>query len=100
MVEHTEIARKNYLEYERGKDAPDEAEVEAGWIAKRKMLHDALDSLTPRQREILILIAVRGLTEREAAGILGLNQSTIFRHYHAAKKRMADLMNKQHKSSV
>jgi len=100
MVEHTELARKNYIEYERGKDVPDEAEVEAEWITKRKMLRDALDTLTPRQREILILIAVRGLTEREAAGIFGLNQSTIFRHYRAAKKKMADLMGEQYKPSV
>jgi len=57
-------------------------------------LYQALGTLTPRQREVLIMIAVKGLKECEVAGKLGLNQSTISRHFHAAKSKMAKLMDK------
>ena len=88
MVEHTEIARKNYLEYERGKDAPDEAEVEAGWISKRKMLRDALDALTPRQREVFVLKTAYLLTEVEIACWLNIAQQVVSRHYRKAQVKL------------
>jgi len=93
-VENTEVARKSYLEYERSRDLPDEAEAEAGWHNTRKSLYEALARLSSRQRKILAMIAVDGLTETEAAQKLGLNQSTVSRHYHAARKKMLKIMNK------
>ena len=87
-LEHTEIARLCYLRYERGVDQPDEAEIENDWRSTREALKLALDSLTAKQREIVILIAVRGMTEVEAAKKLSLNQSTVSRQYVAAIQKM------------
>lgn len=88
MVEHTELAEKSYLDYERGKDAPDEAETEAEWIEKRKKLRVALNSLTSRQREVYVLKVAYRLTEAQIADRLNVSQSAVSQHYQAAQARL------------
>jgi RNA polymerase sigma factor (sigma-70 family) len=76
-LENTELARKSYLEYERGKDDPDEAEVEADWKARRKKLRSALLVLTPRQREVFVLKIANQMTEAQIACRLNITQQAV-----------------------
>ena len=87
-VEYTELARNSYLEYERSKDDPDEAEIETAWTAKRKMLRDALNTLTPRQREVYVLKIGYQLTEAEISRKLHIDQSGVSRHLKAAERKL------------
>ena len=87
-VEHTELARKNCRDYEHSMAAPDEAEVEAGWIARRKMLRKALDTLTPRQRAIYIMRVGYNMAEKSIAERLHIGQSVVSRHLKAADKKL------------
>lgn len=88
-VENSEIEKESYLYYERGKDAPDEIEVENAWIAKRELLRKALGILTPRQREVFILRTVYQLTEAEIASKLNIAQQIASRHYLKAQEKLA-----------
>lgn len=88
FVEHTELARKSYLEYERGMGAPDEAEVEAEWVAERKKLHQALDKLTSRQRQVYIMKAGYGLEEQEIAKKLNITQQAVSDRYRRAENKL------------
>lgn len=94
MVEHTEIARKSYLDYERGKDIPDEAEIEARWIAERKELYQVLDKLTPRQRQVYIMKDGYGMTENEIAKKLNVTQQTVSYNYRLACKKIQKILGK------
>ena len=94
FVEHTELARQSYLNYERCKAAHNDDETETSWLAQLRKLHDALDKLSHRQREVLVLIAIERLSEPEVAAKLGLNQSTVSRHYRVARSKMAKLLAK------
>lgn len=46
-------------------------------------------SLTPRQREVLALTAVCGLTQQEAAGVLGVSQPAVAMRLRRARQRAA-----------
>ena len=93
-VEHTEIARKSYLDYERGKDDPDETETEAGWVAKRKSLYQILDKLTLRQRQVYIMKIGYGLAEKEIAEKLKVTQQAVSFHYKLACRKIQKTLGK------
>ncbi len=44
--------------------------------------------LTERQRRCLTMALIEGKTQKEVAGILGVNASTVNRHIAAAKKKL------------
>lgn len=92
MVEHTELDRKCYLDYEQTMDSPDEAEIESAWIAQREKLYQVLDKLTPRQREVYILRAGYELSEKEIAKKLDIVQQVVSRHYIAACNKIEKLI--------
>ena len=83
-----EIARKSYLDYERGANATDEATVESEWIAERKKLYEALAILTPRQREVFVLKVGHRMSEGEIAKRLKISQSAVSQFYNAARKKL------------
>ena len=86
-----EIARKSYLDYERGANTTDEATTEAEWIAERKKLYEALEILTPRQREVFVLKVGHRMSEGEIAKRLKISQSAVSQFYSAARKKMDKL---------
>jgi len=94
FVEYTEIARKCYRNYERDIDAPNEAQIETEWTAKRKLLSDALDVLTPRQREVFILKAGYQMTEVQIADRLGISQAAVCKLYQRAQRRLDKFIEK------
>lgn len=97
-VEHTEVAHNRYLDFQRSKDAPDEVEVEAEWLLRRRRLYDLLDRLTPRQRQVYILRLGYGMKEDKIAEQLHISQSTVSRHLKLSDKKiqkvLADLTDK------
>ena len=63
--------------------------------ARDQMLHDALDLLTPRQREALDLCIVYGLTREEAALRMNCCPNNVNSHLIAAVKRLTALLEKR-----
>ena len=84
----SEIARRSYLDYERGKDEPEETEVEADWIAQRKKLRQALSVLTSRQRAVYVLLVGQRLSEQEIAAKLHISQQAVCDRYRRAEKKL------------
>jgi RNA polymerase sigma factor (sigma-70 family) len=87
-VEHTEIARDRYLEFQRSMEAPDEAEIETEWLSQRRQLSTLLKKLTPRQRKVYILRVGYELKEDQIAERLHISQSTVSRHLKAADMKI------------
>jgi len=54
-------------------------------------LHDALDALPLRQRQVVVLCTGYGLTHRETAEVLGISPSTVQNH---AERGLAQLRRK------
>jgi len=60
-----------------------------------RMLHDALDALPRRQREVLHLVFYGELTIREAAEVMGVGIGTARVHYERGKKRLRASLTEQ-----
>ncbi len=88
-LEHTELARQSYLNFERDKDALDEAAVEVAWLHDKEKLRRALNILTPRQREVFILTVAHRLTETQIAKRLGITQQVVSSHFRRARKKLS-----------
>lgn len=73
-------------------DQPD-AETE---IADREALRQvarAMDRLPVRLREALVLVAIDGRSQREAAQLLGVSEKTVETRIYRARKRLRDDLN-------
>ena len=88
MVEHTELARKSYQDYECGKNVPDEAVIEAETLEQRAKLRQALEKLTPRQREVYVLKVGYQLSEAKIAHRLHISQTGVSYHFKMAEKKL------------
>ncbi len=78
-------------------DQPDEGAfdgaVEPGIGAERAYeLHEALDRLDPRHREVLVLLFVDGFSVDEIATIVGVPPGTVKSRIHHAKKALRELL--------
>lgn len=51
--------------------------------------NDALSRLSDEQAQAFILIQLRGLSQTEAADVLGVNQSTVQRNYERGRRNLA-----------
>ncbi len=54
----------------------------------RKTVLKALDSLTERQRHVVEMIELEGLSGPEVAEILGIPEGTVRWHLHSARKAL------------
>jgi len=70
---------------ERG-DSPFEA---AAWAELERRVEAALARLPLRDRELLLLVGVEGLTPSEVAGVCGLPAVTLRARLHRARERLA-----------
>jgi len=61
--------------------APDSA---SAWTE----FHEAVEALPVEEREVLDLVWYGGLTQREAAGLLGISEPTVKRRWRAARLRL------------
>lgn len=51
--------------------------------------NETLEAMADGPRAAFILVELRGLSQREAADLLDVNQATISRHYEAARRTLA-----------
>ncbi len=68
---------------------PDQSAVQA---EQRERIQNALDSLPPKARTIIMLSDVEGLSYREIADVLGCPIGTVMSRLHNARKRMKALL--------
>jgi RNA polymerase sigma-70 factor, ECF subfamily len=57
-------------------------------LAVRELVLAALEDLTPSQQEAFLLIAWDGLSEREAAAVLGCSRGAVALRLHRARKQL------------
>jgi len=67
--------------------------LERGELVSR--MHRLLDRLPERQRQVLILFEVEGLTTQEIAQLIGVRVGTVRVWLHRARSRFADLFVKE-----
>ena len=76
------------------------ARVEDELHLQDQQLLDAIRSLPPRQRAVLVLFYLEDLPMQEVAELVGCSPSTGFVHLHAARRRLADLLTEGVESDV
>lgn len=57
-----------------------------------EQVQSALDGLTPRQRDLVELVELRGFSQHEAAASLGISHGTARWHLHEARSRLRTLL--------
>jgi RNA polymerase sigma-70 factor (ECF subfamily) len=57
-----------------------------------RRLQSALDRLPPRAREAFVMQQVDGLTHREIAARMGINERTVQTHLRDAGRALADIL--------
>jgi RNA polymerase sigma-70 factor (ECF subfamily) len=63
-----------------------------GTIAERAEVHRAVERLPDALREVVDLLWYQGLTQKEAAAVLGMSERNLKRLWRAAKLKLADLL--------
>ena len=61
-----------------------------GRLATAEMLDEALDVLTPQQREVVVLYHHKEHSVHEISSLLGIPPGTVKSHLHRARRRMRD----------
>jgi RNA polymerase sigma-70 factor (sigma-E family) len=59
-------------------------------VERRLLVRRALAALTPRQRAVVVLRYFEDLTERDAAGVLGVSVGTVKSQTHLALRRLRE----------
>ena len=62
--------------------------VEPSSLAEWDDVHEAVEQLPEDERETIDLLVYQGLTQKEAADLLGVDERTIRRRLHAARCRL------------
>ena len=65
-------------------------------VAESSTVWDAVLTLAPRQRAVIVLRYYEDLTEAETADVLGISVGTVKSHTHAARQRLASLLTDSH----
>jgi len=58
---------------------------------EKLLLRSALKTMTERQRQVILCLEYHGMTQEEAATLLGIERSVISKHYTAAMKKLKKL---------
>lgn len=69
--------------------AGDSPSTEASREERRQMVRDAIDRLSPKFREVLILRELEGLSYRDVARVLKVKQGTVESRIYRARERLA-----------
>lgn len=73
-------------------NAGEEPLGEVGRLARWSDFHEAIESLPAAEREVFGLIWYHGLSQQEAAKVMGLSDRQVRRHWRAARLRVYDLL--------
>jgi RNA polymerase sigma-70 factor (ECF subfamily) len=71
-----------------GGHEPADARHEPGSLARWAELHELVDGLPPEEREVVELLFYQGLSQGEAAEVLGVSLRTVQRRWHDALCRL------------
>jgi RNA polymerase sigma factor (sigma-70 family) len=63
-------------------------------LAEWNELHEAVERLPEEEREVIDLLVYQGLTQSEAASLLGVDERTVRRRLHAARCRLDKAINR------
>jgi RNA polymerase sigma factor (sigma-70 family) len=80
--------RRNALIEHIAEAAVETSDDHAEALAARELVLAAIKDLTPFQQEALLLIAWDGLSEREAAAVLGCSRGAVALRLHRARKQL------------
>ena len=61
-------------------------------LDRRRMLEEALDGLSERERAVFVLVEMEGLERREAARSLGITAITVRRHLSRARASLRTIL--------
>jgi RNA polymerase sigma-70 factor (ECF subfamily) len=82
--------REVRIEFVEGVTAASSPTKDAEW--RKELLHVALDLLPPRDRVILVLLYLEGLSTREASATLGWSHSLVRVQAHRAKRKLRTIL--------
>lgn len=101
------LNRKASSHRHRGEEVPEGAvhpqpDLESAVDAqlRAEQLYRAMDALSADHRTVLSLFAVRGLSHREIADILGIKEGTVWSRLHLARKRLAEELERMSKDTT
>lgn len=96
LSDNSELEKQIYHDYMLAKHNPSAEEVETMWVESLKKLRWAMEQLTPRQRTIFQMVALKSKkeTQTDIAKKLGLSQSTVSRNYKDAVNILKNLFAK------
>lgn len=89
------VAVRGRLRRERKEELPTPSEPPGSdeILERRRMrdrLREALQELSPRQREVLMLVFYHGMTVESSAEVMGVSVGSARTHYHRGKKRLRE----------
>lgn len=81
-----------HLQYFQNQESSDEANKikRAGLMKLFKLVYE--QELTDKQKEVVYLVKVRGLKQKEAAEFIGIDKTTVSRHLKYAQKKFDDAL--------
>ncbi|MEW6209000.1 MAG: sigma-70 family RNA polymerase sigma factor [Acidobacteriota bacterium] len=74
--------------------ASDDVEQSAIRSQERSLVASALDTLTRKEREAIVLRDLEGLTTQEVAQVMGSTQTTVRSHVSAARQKIREFRNR------
>jgi len=86
--------RRNALIEHIAETAVETSDDHAEGLAARELVLAAIKDLTPFQQEALLLIAWDGLSERQAAAVLGCSRGAVALRLHRARKQLRIALNR------
>ncbi len=78
-----------------GRPSAPDSTYDPGRLAAWADFHDAVESLNEADRELFDLLWYQGLTQSEAAAILGISERTVHSRWLAARVRLSDALGGQ-----
>ena len=73
-----------------GRDRGPSPAESASSSEQRQLVHECLDSLSGKHREVLVLCSLEGRTGREVAELLGVPEATVYSRLHYARSAFRD----------
>jgi RNA polymerase sigma-70 factor (ECF subfamily) len=80
---------------EAGRGEPSDSTYDPGRLAAWSEFHRQIDALADEDREIFDLLWYQGLTQPEAAAVLGVSERTVSRRWVAARLRLSGALGGQ-----